>query len=65
MAKETRLITLTLKEADCSWLEERYGDDWISRLEQHIHGEINARKDRSGWYDEASRRTGKSAYKFV
>jgi hypothetical protein len=56
-------VTINLSKEDADWLKDRYDTEWLVRLEQHIHGEIHARKERSGWYDETARRTGKSTYK--
>jgi hypothetical protein len=58
-------VSLNLSQKDANWLKKQYGEEWLLRLEQHIHGEIHARQERSGWYDEVARRTGKSAYKLA
>jgi len=40
-----RKVTLNLDEEDCKWLEEVYGDTWMTRMEQHIHNEVYIRRE--------------------
>lgn len=40
-----RQVTITLNEEDCQWLEKIYGDNWITRMEQHIASEVGLRKN--------------------
>lgn len=39
-----RKVTLNLYEADCQWLEREYGRGWTERIRQHIHNEVDSRR---------------------
>lgn len=55
-----RRVTIILSESDYNWLKHQYGDEWAERIAQHIHTEINNRKQRSGWYDGTTQGTENS-----
>lgn len=38
-------ITIEMDEDDIDWLNKIYGQNWLKRLEQHIHNEVTLRRN--------------------